>query len=90
LVDDHGHTLLAMVDLTAEDPNGLGVIDEDVEDRCEWLVALNRDESRSNTGADGRCQVSSERFARLGETGLCDCVVLETSLDGFWKSIVCD
>lgn len=67
-----------MVDLTAEDPDGLGVVDENVVDRREWLVTLDWDESRSNTGAGGRRQVSSERLARLSKTGLCDCVVLET------------
>lgn len=53
LVDDHGHTLLAMVDLTAEDPDGLGIVDENVVDRREWLVTFDWNESRSETGAHG-------------------------------------
>lgn len=65
-----------MVNLAAEDPDGLGVVDENVVDRCEWLVTLDWDKSRSNTWASGRCQVSGERLARLSKTRLCDCVVL--------------
>ena len=68
LVDDHGHTSLAMVNLAAEDPDGLGVVDENVVDRREWLVTLDWDKSGSNTWASGRCQISSERFARLSES----------------------
>lgn len=53
LVDDHGHALLAMVDLTAEDPDGLGIVDENVVDRREWLVTLDWNESRSEARARG-------------------------------------
>lgn len=72
-----------MVDLTAEDPDRLGVVDENVEHRCEWLITLDWNESRSETGASGRCQVGGERFARIRKAGLCDGVVLASVLVEF-------
>lgn len=41
MIDHHGHTLLTVVGLAAEDPDRLGVVDQHVENRCGGLVALD-------------------------------------------------
>jgi hypothetical protein len=45
LIDDHGHTLLAMGHLTAVEPDGLGVIDQDVVDRDGVFLACDGNEA---------------------------------------------
>ena len=67
LVDDHSHTLLTVVGLTAEDPDGLCVVDEHVEDRCERFRASNGNETRFQTRSCWCAQVSGDRFAGLSE-----------------------
>ena len=41
-----------MVGLTTVQPDGLGIVDEDIVDWCEGLRASDGDEARSNTRSD--------------------------------------
>jgi hypothetical protein len=58
---------LTVVGLTAENPDGLGVVDEHVVDRGEWFHAGDWDEARPQARAGGAGEIGSEGFAGLCE-----------------------
>ena len=52
-----------MIGLTAVDPNGLGVIDEHVEDWCKWFHPGDWDEAGLLAGSSYASQVCGEGLA---------------------------
>ena len=78
-----------MVGLAAVEPDGLGVVDEDVVDGCFGLHAGDGDEARFEARARGRDEGGvgeCDRHAGGGEGGFCYCVVLEDVSDGWMES----
>lgn len=84
-VDDHAHAALAVGALAAEDPDGVGVVDEDVVDRGGGFVAGDGNEAGAETWAlrSGETLV----FADTGrvEAGFRDSVVLALVSFGVWR-----
>ncbi len=89
LVDDHGHTLLAVVGLTTIDPDGLGIVDQDIVHRCKTFVTRDWNEAGFQTWARRSCQVASNSLARFSKAGFGDGVVLaDVSGSMSWPSKV--
>ena len=70
-----------MVQLAAVDPDGLGVVDENVVDGSEWLHAGDGDEARFQARASRAGKVGGQRFAGRCERRLSDGVVLRKLLE---------
>lgn len=79
LVNDHGHSVLAMLGLRAVDPYWRRVVDHDgICWRCRGR-SRHRHEARVETRCAGLVQ--SDRLAWLGEGGLRDGVVVGRELE---------
>jgi len=67
LVDDHRHALLTMRHLTTEDPDWLGVVDNEVVHGSELSVCCHWNEAGTLTWASWGCQVCGHGHAGGGK-----------------------
>ena len=65
-----------MVGLTAIDPDGFGIVDQNIVHGCEAFVPLDWNEARFQTRVHLRCQVAGKRLAGFSKAGFADGVVL--------------
>lgn len=75
-VDDHAHAALAVRALAAENPDGLGVVDENVVDRRSLFLASDGNEARDETRTLRSSQARILALTRSVERRFCDRVVL--------------